>query len=157
MVTTARRKRPVHWFPQPGHPSPIVFLTVCTDGRARWLANAFAHSAMIDAWHEATRWLVGRYVLMPDHLHLFCAPTAESGSLESSIGYWKARVTRALGASRGALWQREYWDRQLRREESYEVAWEYVRQNPVRSGLAECADAWPFQGELHPLAWYGTR
>ena len=36
------------------------------------------------------------------------------------------------------IWQRHFWDTQLRRGESYDQKWDYVMQNPVRAGLAEC-------------------
>jgi hypothetical protein len=29
-----------------------------------------------------------------------------------------------------------------------------VRRNPVRAGLVQSPDAWPFQGELHALRWH---
>ena len=52
-----------------------VFLTVCTAGRERWLAQPAAQRALHAIWEQpATAWLVSDYLLMPDHLHLFCAP-----------------------------------------------------------------------------------
>ena len=35
--------------------------------------------------------------------------------------------------------------------ESYSQKWEYVKENPVRAGLAEKSDDWPFQGEIESL------
>jgi len=32
------------------------------------------HDLLCSVWREATAWLVGRYVIMPDHVHLFAAP-----------------------------------------------------------------------------------
>jgi putative transposase len=29
---------------------------------------------IVDAWQEARSCLVGRYVIMPNNIHLFCAP-----------------------------------------------------------------------------------
>ncbi|MEO6971176.1 MAG: hypothetical protein ABI217_09810 [Chthoniobacterales bacterium] len=62
-------------------------------------------------------------------------------------------MTRNLGEVGGALWQRHHWDRQLRKGESYDDKWEYVRSNPVRHGLVTDAGAWPYQGELSELRW----
>ena len=36
---------------------------------------------------------------------------------------------------------------------AYEEKWEYVRNNPVRAGLAARAEDWPFQGVIHELMW----
>jgi hypothetical protein len=41
------------------------------------------------AWLNATAWLVGDYLLMPDHLHLFCAPRDIDMPIETWIRYWK--------------------------------------------------------------------
>jgi REP element-mobilizing transposase RayT len=52
-----------------------VFLTVCTEKRGRWLAQPSVQRALNNIWkHTATAWLVSDYLLMPDHMHLFCAP-----------------------------------------------------------------------------------
>ena len=52
----------------------IVLVTVCTQGRKRWLAQADIHQALLKTWTQAAAWMIGRYVLMPDHLHFLCAP-----------------------------------------------------------------------------------
>jgi REP element-mobilizing transposase RayT len=92
---------------------------------------------------------------MPDHVHLFCAPTREdSRPLENWIRFWKSQATRCWPQEEELpLWQANHWDRQLRSEESYADKWEYVRNNPVRHGLVQDADAWPYQGELNVLNW----
>ncbi len=41
----------------------------------------------------------------------------------------------------------------MRSDESYEEKWLYVRNNPVRAGLVNHADEWPYQGELNVLSW----
>src|SRR5215470_14461816 len=69
------RRKPIH---QPilelkGRPT-VVMLTVCTAQRKRILANDRAVELVIRAWRAADVWLVGRYVVLPDHIHLFCAP-----------------------------------------------------------------------------------
>jgi len=47
--------------------------------------------------------------------------------------------------------ERDFWDRQLRQSDSYRAKWNYVRQNPVRKGLVDREEAWPFQGEENQL------
>jgi len=76
----------------------IFFVTVCAADR---LANTFAtplmHRHVVDAWESATSHKVGAYVLMPDHIHLFCAPTSpEAENVAKWVRYWKSLVTRAI-------------------------------------------------------------
>ena len=67
-----------------------VFLTVCTEKRARWLAQSPVQRALHDLWQgTATAWLVSDYLLMPDHVHLFCAPNDLKFTIERWIGFWK--------------------------------------------------------------------
>ncbi len=130
----------------------IVFLTVCTKDRQPWLAQQHVHDALVQVWRGATAWLVGRYVLMPDHLHLFCAPGDMAVPLNTWVAYWKRQFSCLHLPGTGA-WQRDCWDTRMRREESYSARWEYVRLNPVRAGLCVNPDEWPYQGEIHVLRW----
>ena len=69
--------------------SNIVLLTITTDQRKPWLANERANQLLRETWSEATAWLVGDYLLMPDHLHCFCAPRDLHFGIEAWIKYWK--------------------------------------------------------------------
>ena len=69
------RKHPVHHPFVERHNEPIiVFLTICSKDRKQILAAADVVAVLESAWATAKSWLVGRYVIMPDHIHLFCAP-----------------------------------------------------------------------------------
>jgi putative transposase len=130
----------------------IVFVTVCTKDRRPWLDCAEAHELLVRAWKDADAWLVGRYVVMPDHVHFFCAPRDLEPSLETWMRFWKGRFRRLHGRE-DWRWQTGHWDTRLRRGESYSEKWEYVRENPTRAGLVAEAEAWPYQGELNELRW----
>ena len=69
--------------------SNFVLLTITTENRDPWLANETAHRLLHQTWSEATAWLVGDYLLMPDHLHCFCAPRDLHFTIETWISYWK--------------------------------------------------------------------
>ena len=61
----------------------------------------------------------------------------------------KRAISVALGATKKRpLWQPGFFDHVLRNDESYSQKWEYVRQNPVRAGLVDRADEWPYQGKI---------
>ena len=130
----------------------IVFLTVCTANRHPWLACSQAHQLILDAWKSANRWSVGRYVLMPDHVHLFCAPCEPPTQLDTWVRFWKSHISRN-SADQAWRWQPDFWDRRLRRQESYAEKWEYVRENPVRAGFVKNPADWPFQGVIHEMRW----
>jgi putative transposase len=149
------RHHPIHLSPLEAHNrSIIIFVTCCTAKRKALLASSSAHNGILGAWAKASAWLVGRYVVLPDHLHFFCAPNGiDAPSLERWMRYWKSRATSIMGRTAGTVWQRDHWDRQLRSGESYDEKWEYVRNNPVRHGYVTNADDWPYQGDLNELRW----
>ena len=150
------RKHPVHWPVVETFNTPvIIFLTAVTRNRKPILANDEAHAAIVSAWREAKRWLVGRYILMPDHVHLFCAPNTQLPEpLLTWTAFWKSQSARTWpNPQNQPVWQRHFWDTQLRRGESYDEKWEYVLANPVRAGLVSRVEDWPFQGELNELRW----
>jgi REP element-mobilizing transposase RayT len=136
--------------------SPLIFLTVCMKDRKKILANHAAHQLLLNAWARADQWRVGRYVLMPDHLHLFCSPARHPAMpLRAWMQYWKTLVSRSWPQpDQHPIWQQDAWDTQLRSGEGYSEKWEYVRANPVRAGLVADPDAWPYQGEMNVLHWH---
>ena len=148
------RKRPVHPPPvERHHRSIILFVTVCTHQRRKILSNEKVHAALLQAWNEADHWHVGRYVIMPDHLHLFCSPARHDAvNVSKWAVYWKRLVSQQCNELQ-PMWQRDCWDTQLRPNDSYREKWEYVCNNPVRAGLVNGLDEWPFQGVVHHLVW----
>ena len=131
----------------------ILFVTVCSRDRRPILSSARVHEVLTAAWTQARQYRVGRYVIMPDHIHLFCAPAVrEPENVARWVGYWKRWASLEL-RDLGRIWQRDCWDTQLRQGGHYGEKWEYVRQNPVRKGLVANADDWPHQGCLNELRW----
>ncbi|MBX3731868.1 MAG: hypothetical protein KF791_04655 [Verrucomicrobiae bacterium] len=134
----------------PGRPC-AVFVTVASKDRVQWMANAEVHEALVGIWsRQALAWQVGDYLLMPDHLHLVCAPADLGCGIERWIQYWKSLFTRrhAIGSGR---FQRDAFHHRLRNQQAYDETWHYVRENPIRRGLVQNADDWPFRGRIFPV------
>ncbi len=151
------RKQPAHLpVARLGFRSVVVFVTVCAESRKPIFTTEAVHHVLLSAWRRADAWSVGRYTIMPDHIHLFCAPaTPDYPALGRWIQFWKALTSRQWPVPhQQPVWQRDHWDRQLRCGESYAAKWTYVRENPVRKHLVETADAWPYQGEMNVLWWH---
>lgn len=91
---------------------------------------------------------VGRYVIMPDHVHLFVRGP-DDFQLSSWVGMLKQALAKLIAlTTMSAVWQRGFFDHLLRSDESYAQKWNYVRENPVRAGLVTNADDWPYAGEI---------
>jgi putative transposase len=132
----------------------ILFVTVNSAHRKPILASPDVVRIVLDVWREATLWRVGRYVFMPDHIHLFAAPTETDVPVARWVAFWKSQASnRWPRPGEHPIWQKDCWDRQLRNAESYAERWQYVLDNPVRAGLVSQASDWPFSGELNVLDW----
>lgn len=145
-------KRPAHGILEYGSNPIVVFDTVCTKHRSQWLASDEVHQLLVDVWKQSTQWLVGKYVVMPDHIHLFAWATDNSGDYENWVRYWKSQFSKAH-QNKSHRWQPDHWDVRLRTPKSYEEKWNYIRENPVRHGLVNDSADWRFQGELFELEW----
>ncbi len=127
---------------------PLYFVTFNTSRRRRVLANDVVFECFRDfATKGRDRdFAVGRYVLMPDHVHLFiCGP--RDFDLSQWIRILKRVLSRVL-AVETPHWQEGFFDHLIRNSESYEEKWSYVREDPVRAGLVDSADKWPYGGEI---------
>ena len=166
------RKHPSHnSVRERGFRSTILFVTVCTNGRAPILADIQMQCKILTAWANAGNWIVGRYVIMPDHIHFFCAPSKyPAPDFHKWMKFWKRLSTQMMSEQSGGrlspaaagrvssraakLWQDGCWDTQMRIGAQYEEKWQYIRNNPVRKGLVENADDWPYQGVVNELIWH---
>ena len=132
--------------------SNIVLLIITTEKRQPWLANPIVEKFLQETWQEAKAWLVGDYLLMPDHLHAFCAPRDFSFSIEEWITFWKRDFRRRHGRKEWRF-QSRGWHHRLRNGEEHSTKWLYVRENPVRKGLVNRIEDWPHKGTVHYLRW----
>jgi putative transposase len=84
-----------------GNRPDIVFLTRVHSDRKPDLAKWNFYNLVREAWTKADLWLVGRFIILPDHIHLFCAPAdAEYPALQTWVSFWKrlgdVRIPRCL-------------------------------------------------------------
>jgi REP element-mobilizing transposase RayT len=142
-----QRSRPAKGVIEVGRRPTLVFVTVCTSARSRSLADTRVHSVLKEVWLSANYWEVGIYALMPDHLHFLAWPGRVEFDLDGWIQYWKSLATKKLGRVEYG-WQRCSFHHTIRSFESAEEKAAYILQNPVRRGLVEKPEDWPFQGEI---------
>lgn len=135
--------------------NPVYFLTFCTAGRKAILANQSIHGAFVSFAREALvrNIFVGRYILMPDHVHLYVKLPPPSGNLSHWVKSLKNYLSKTLrcGSVPAPHWQKGFFDHVLRSAESYADKWLYMVENSVRAGLVKEWADWPYQGEIYPL------
>jgi REP element-mobilizing transposase RayT len=104
---------------------------------------AEAMASALRFWH-GKRYRLVTWCIMPNHVHVICRllPGQKLPDVMKSWKVYSAReANRILGRS-GALWQREYYDRLIRREGELDRAVQYVLRNPERAGLKDWKWMW---------------
>jgi putative transposase len=147
----ARKSIPHGVYIAPNNPT-IVYVTVCSKNRSPWLATQECHALLVSVWKDATAWVVGRYVMMPDHVHLFATIGQPELPLDNWVRYFKSQFTKRL-RNPDCQWQTDHWDTRIRTAEMYEEKSWYVYQNPVRKSLVTSPELWPYQGVLNEIRW----
>jgi len=89
--------------------------------------------------NERRIWWCTAFVVMPDHVHGLIRFTG-TGDMRSTIQNWKAWTAKSTGVS----WQRDWFDHRLRGDQSEREKANYLWQNPVRAGLVDDAEQWPW-------------
>lgn len=122
---------------------------------------------------RAHRFTIDAFVLLPDHLH--CLWTLPEGDADYALRWnlVKRRVsqqvrhliTTDLTSSRRkrrelGLWQRRFWEHQIRDDLDFAKHVDYVHWNPVKHGYVIRVADWPYSSfhryvtrGLYPLTW----
>ena len=78
------------------------------------------------------------YVVMPDHLHWLMV--LHKGKLSNAVQLLKGRSARAIGH---AVWQANYFDHAVRKDEAMRKMARYIVANPLRANLVERMGDYP--------------
>lgn len=135
----------------PAHGVLVTIITThkraCLDDprRARCVTTEIAHCEQ-QGWVESLAWVV-----MPDHLHWLLR--VKDGSLNACLAVFKSRSERAIQTAIGRperIWQAGYHERALRESAHILDAARCVVSNPVRRGLVERAEHFPYGYTVWP-------
>jgi len=142
-----RRKRVEAWLDS-GHGSCVL--------REPRIARMVEGSLL---FFDGQRYRLLAWVVMPNHVHVLFQPMCDWRVAQTMASWKKFTATRICAFRREATpgsanlpigdevkagWHREYWDRFIRDNRHYQQAVEYIHQNPVKAGLVEKAEAWPW-------------
>ena len=127
-------------------------LRFCTDQRTETFSSdapvSLVRSQILRAAAEETFAIVA-YCFMPDHLHLLVEGGTETSDCRRFIlrakQYSGFYYKKEFGAR---LWQRYGFERVLRDEASTVIVARYILENPIRAGLVQRVEEYPYLGSL---------
>ena len=128
------------------------FLTFSCYHRQPKLANPEACTVLVSAL-ERVRQSYGLciygYVIMPEHVHLL-VNEPERSTLAQALKSLKQGVARQLALRAGEpFWQERYYDFNVWSERKFREKLRYLHRNPVKRGLVENPEDWPWSSFRH--------
>ncbi len=132
-------------------PGRALFVTFCKLSREQFSADARDTVMQCCLRGHGNLFQLHAAVIMPDHVHLLLPPLCDEKGwpyglpaiLKLIKGASARSVNKLLGTT-GPVWQEESFDHVLRSQESLEEKLEYIRQNPVRRGLVQRPEDYPW-------------
>lgn len=129
----------------------IYFLTLCCAHRASAFSKATLAAEIVSILKdEAARagFLLHAWCLMPDHLHVLVDGTRDDADLFRFVTRFKRRSTGLRYYGGNELWQRNFYDHIVRNREVLAKVAGYIWMNPVRKGMCEFVNEYPYSGSL---------
>jgi putative transposase len=106
----------------------------------------------LESVRQSYGFVVAGYVLMPEHVHLLVGEPLVS-TLAIALQVLKQKTSRKLKTvGEIHFWQRRYYDFNVNSELKRVEKLRYMHRNPVKRGLAQKPEDWPWSSFLH----YGT-
>ena len=114
-----------------------------------WLKDARLAKIVVDSLRHGAEHLrlyrLSAYVVMSNHLHILVWPKALLSSITRSIkGYTGRECNKLLGRTGEKFWQDESFDHAVRSEDEFYRIKRYTERNPVKAGLVETPEDWPW-------------
>jgi putative transposase len=88
------------------------------------------------------------YVLMPEHVHMIISEP-QVGTIATVMQALKVSVSKIRGTAESPLWQKRYYDHNVRDEDSFWDKICYMHRNPVKRGLVAKHEDWPWSSFRH--------
>lgn len=128
----------------------VYFVTICAENKQHYFENNKITNIIEDEleFRKTTKEInLLCYCIMPDHLHILLSLTEDyHKSLQNWVSAFKRYTTRVINELFGIkpLWQKNFYDHVVRKEESLIKIAEYIVNNPVRKGIVSEWEEYPY-------------
>lgn len=138
------------------------FFTVVAYRRQPILCNETVRNALrtaIETVRTSRPFVINAWVLLPDHLHCMWTLPDDDADFSTRWMIIKRAVSLAcredfrradlMTASKlkhreSTIWQRRFWEHQIRNEDDFARHVDYIHFNPVKHGHVQRAEDWPY-------------
>ncbi|MBI2485942.1 MAG: transposase [Deltaproteobacteria bacterium] len=135
----------------------VYFITICAASKQPYflndrIANTIADGMELRRINKEIKLFC--YCIMPDHLHILLSLTEDyQKRLQDWVCAFKRYTAKVIGKSFGIkpLWQKNFYDHIVRKEESLLKITEYIVNNSVRKGMVSNWEEYPYSKMVDPL------
>ncbi len=138
------------------------FFTVVTYRRQKILCNESVRLTLRNAIRSVQQehpFVIDAWVLLPNHLHCIWTLPSDDACFAMRWAKIKQFVSKQCGPAlrrddwmnqskqkrhESTLWQRRFWEHQIRDDDDYENHMNYLHYNPVKHGLVKKVLDWPY-------------
>jgi putative transposase len=127
------------------------FVTFSCYHRLPYLAEQRVCAVFVNSLERMRRkyqFRVYGYVLMPEHVHLLLSEP-QSASLARAVQALKVSVARHVRDLNTPLWQKRYYDHNVRSYENFMNKLRYIHRNPMKRGLCATPEDWVWSSFRH--------
>ncbi len=142
-------------------PGGTYFFTVVTYRRRKILTEPESREILRDVIKEVKQrypFTIDAWILLPDHLHSIWTLPPGDNDYPKRWGMIKAGFSKQAKSifhrqewmnetktqrRESTIWQRRYWEHQIRNEDDYRRHMDYLHYNPVKHRLARRTIDWP--------------
>jgi len=145
------------------HSGQSHFVTFCCYHRRPLLSTDEIRrifESALERVRRSYRLCVYGYVIMPEHVHLLLSEP-QQGTLADALKSLKQGISRrgigklplkpkaGLSGPPGHFWQKRYYDFNIRNYAQFVEKLRYVHRNPVKRGLCDRPEEWPWSSFRH--------
>lgn len=146
------------------------FFTLITYSRQKILANSNNIQLLKKSITTARKkypFVINALVILPDHLHCIITLPETDDDFSLRVRLIKTEFSRKCAINNlgenlpnssrilkkeKCVWQRRFWEHQIRNAEDFSMHMDYVHYNPVKHGLAISPKDWQFSTFQHCVA-----
>ena len=129
------------------------FITFSCYRRLPYLNNDHSRKIfeeVLERTRQSHQFFLYGYVLMPEHVHLLMSEP-QRYSLAATMGVIKGEASKLLKGERKQFWQLRYHDFNVFTRPKHREKLRYLHRNPVKRGLVEGPEQWPWSSYRHYL------
>ena len=135
------------------------FFTVVTYNRQPVFCSDETIALLRQAFHTVkaeSPFAIDAIAVLPDHIYsIWTLPEGDADFSSLACDALKLQSLSRRHKGEQAVWQRRFWEHQIRNEADFDQHVDYIHYNPVKHGLVDAPRDWPYSS-FHRYVKDGT-